>query len=90
MAVKILTDSVADLPQQFIREFDIKVVPILIRWGEYTYRDGVDLTAKQFYECLKHSKVPPATSLPSPKTFADAYDELVNEASGIVASMVSS
>ena len=90
MTVKILTDSVADLPQPLVRELDIKVVPLLIRWGEDTYRDGVDLTAEQFYERLKHSKVPPATSLPSPKTFADAYDELAKEANGIVAIMVSS
>lgn len=90
MAVKILTDSVADLPQQLIKELDIKVVPIIIRWGEETYRDSIDLTADQFYERLKHSKTLPATSLPSPKTFAEAYDDLVNGANGIAAIMVSS
>jgi DegV family protein with EDD domain len=90
MTVKILTDSVADLPQPLVRELDIKVVPILIRWGEDTFRDGVDLTAEQFYQRLKHSKVPPATSLPSLKTFADAYDEMAKEANGIAAIVVSS
>jgi DegV family protein with EDD domain len=90
MAVKILTDSVADLPQQLASNLGVTVVPLLIRWGEDLYRDGIDLTADQFYQRLRHSKVPPATSLPSPKTFAEAYDELGREASGIVAIMVSS
>ena len=61
MTVKILTDSVADIPRQLVKELDIEVIPLLIRWGEDTYRDGVDLTAEQFYQRLKHSKVPPAT-----------------------------
>jgi DegV family protein with EDD domain len=82
MTVKILTDSLADLPQPLVRELDIKVVPLLIRWGEDTYRDGVDLTAEQFYQRLKHSKIPPTTSLPPPKTFAEACDELSEGARG--------
>lgn len=90
MTVKILTDSVADIPRQLVKELDIKVIPLVIRWGEDTYRDGIDLTAEQFYQRLKHSKVPPATSLPSPRIFAEAYDEMAKEASGIVAIMVSS
>jgi DegV family protein with EDD domain len=90
MTVKILTDSIADLPLQVVKQLDITVIPILIRWGEDIYRDGIDLTAEQFYERLKRDRVPPATSLPSPRTFTEAYDELAGKASGIAAIMVSS
>ena len=90
MAIKILTDSISDLPPDVAKELDIKQIPILIRWGEDIFRDGIDMSAEQFYERLPHSKSPPATSLPSPKTFAEAFDELAEQASGIVAIMVSS
>jgi len=55
------------------------VIPILVRWGEEIYRDGVDLTSEQFYERLTRSKIPPVTSVPSPGTFAEVYDKLADE-----------
>ncbi len=42
MTVKIVTDSVADLPSQVVKELDITVISILVRWGEELYRDGID------------------------------------------------
>ena len=90
MTVKIVTDSVADLPSQVVNELGITVIPINIRFGEEVYRDGVDLTADEFYDKLKHSKIFPATSVPSPATFAQAYDKLAEETDEILAIMVSS
>jgi len=90
MAVKILTDSVADLPPDIVKELDITVVPIILRWGEEIFRDGVDITAEQFYERLRRSKIPPTTSLPSPGMFVEAYDKMADSADAIVAITVSS
>lgn len=90
MTVKIVTDSVADLPPQVINDLGITVVPILVRWGEEIYRDGVDLTADQFYEKLKRTKIPPVTSVPSPGIFAGVYDRLAEETDEIIAIILSS
>jgi DegV family protein with EDD domain len=90
MTVKIVTDSVADLPSQVVKELGITVISILVRWGEELYRDGIDLTAEQFYERLKRSRIPPSTSVPSPGTFAEAYDKLAEEANEILAIIVTS
>ncbi len=88
MTVKIVTDSVADLPPEVVREMGITVVPILVRFGEQVYRDGIDLTSEQFYEKLKHSSTLPVTSVPPPGAFAEAYDKLAeqtDEIPGLVA-----
>jgi DegV family protein with EDD domain len=90
MTVKIVTDSVADLPPEVVKELGITVVPILVRWGEELYRDGIDLTAEQFYERLRRSRIPPVTSVPSPGIFAEVYDRLAEEADGILAIILSS
>jgi DegV family protein with EDD domain len=90
MTVKIVTDSVADLPPQVARELGITVVPLVLRFGAETYRDGVDLTPDQFYEKLKTSKAFPATSVPPPQSYAEAYDRLAEEADSIVVVAVSS
>jgi DegV family protein with EDD domain len=90
MTVKIVTDSVADLPSQVAKELGITVIPMLVRWGEEIYRDGIDLTAEQFYEKLKRTKIPPVTSVPSPGTFSEVYDKLAEETDEILAIILSS
>ena len=90
MAVKVVTDSVADLPSQVVEELGITVVPLNVRFGEEVYRDGVDLTAEQFYNKLKQSEILPLTSVPSLATFAEAYDKLAEEADEILVITLSS
>jgi DegV family protein with EDD domain len=83
-SVAVVTDSVADLPPYVAEELRITVVPLVIRFGTDVYRDGLDLNAAQFYEKLKTSKILPVTSVPSPVTFADAYDRLAEATNEIV------
>lgn len=90
MAVKIVTDTIADLPAGIIAELGITVVPLLVRFGEQVYRDGIDLTSEQFYEKLKASRILPVTSVPSPGMFVEAYDRLAEETDEIIAIIVSS
>jgi DegV family protein with EDD domain len=82
--VAVVTDSVADLPPQVADEFGITVVPLVVRFGTDLYRDGLDLGPDQFYGRLKTSKALPATSVPPPAAFADAYDKLAEKTNEIV------
>ena len=61
MAVKIVTDSTADIPPQVANELGIGVIPLYVHFGGEVYRDGVDLSAAEFYQKLRSSK-----SLPLP------------------------
>jgi DegV family protein with EDD domain len=90
MTVKIVTDSVADLPPEVARELGITVIPLVLRFGAETYRDGVDLTPDQFYQKLQTSKAFPATSVPPPDAYVTAYDRLAEEADAIVVVTVTS
>ena len=84
MAVRIVTDSIADLPSRVVQELGITVVPLIIHFGSKAYRDGVDMSADQFYVQLQESKVFPTTSTPPPQAFADVYDSLAANAQEIV------
>jgi len=90
MSVRIVTDSVSDLPFEVAEELGITVIPLNVRFGTEVYRNGIDLTAEQFYEKLKYSKTLPVTSVPSPATFAEAYDKLAEETNEILAIILSS
>jgi len=84
MAVKIVTDSIADIPPQVAEELGISIVPLNVRFGAELYLDGVDLTADQFYDRLVHSNIMPVTSVPAPGSFAETYDRLAEETDEIL------
>ena len=75
MTVKVITDSTADLPLGLAEEMDIGVVPIYVRFGDATYRDGVDIHPGEFYRMLENSPLHPASSQPNPEDFESAYGE---------------
>ncbi len=90
MRVQIITDSTCDIPDGSIGDLGIRVVPIYLRFGEKTYRDGVDIRKDEFYSMLTSSPIYPATSQPNPEDFASVYKEYCGTADGIVSIHISS
>jgi DegV family protein with EDD domain len=88
--VKIITDSVTDIPPEILKELDISIIPVLVRFGEETFRDGIDIDNKQFYTRLSHNKVMPTTAVPSLDMFARTYAKLAEETNEILVIMLSS
>ena len=48
MAVQVITDSTSDMPEGLPEVLGIRIVPIYLRFGSETYRDGVDITRDEF------------------------------------------
>ena len=90
MTVKIVTDSTADIPPQVAKELGIWVVPLYVHFGSEVYRDGVDLSAVEFYQKLKASKSLPTTASVSPNEFAQVCDRLAEQTDEILAIVISS
>jgi DegV family protein with EDD domain len=84
MTVRVVTDSTCDIPPELIEELGIKVVPIYVMFGQESYRDRVDMGTDEFFDRLVHNHVHPTTSVPSPKDFADVYNELAEETDEII------
>jgi len=87
--VKIVTDSVSDLSPQTAKDLGITVIPLNVHFGAESYRDGVDLTADEFYRKLENSSTLPKTSAPSSGLFAEVFDRLAEESHEIVAVFLS-
>lgn len=84
MTVKIVTDSLSDIPSDVAQELDITIIPLNVLFGEGVYRDGVDLTTEQFYEKLTQSQELPTTQIDSLDVFVQAYDKLAEETQEIL------
>ena len=72
----IVLDSTADFPDAAQHHPNWRVVPLYVNFGTESFRDGVDLTAEQFYARLKSTQEMPTTSQPTPGDFEAAYGEL--------------
>jgi DegV family protein with EDD domain len=72
----IVLDSTADLPDAAERFPNWRVVPLYVRFGDESLRDGVDIDPSEFYERLRGSSVFPTTSQPTPGDFLACYGEL--------------
>lgn len=51
--IAILTDSCADVPQYYQEKYHIYTVPMMVTSNDRSYRDGVDIFAKDVYELQK-------------------------------------
>ena len=89
MTVKIITDSMADLPKDLAEKYDIRVIPVNVLFGMETFRDGVDLTTEQFYAKLVASKTLPTTAVPSPGVFIETYEDVAKNGDDILVLTIS-
>ena len=59
---RIMTDSSCDLPEEFVREYELRVLPLRVTLGEETYfNEPGAVDSHTFYEKLR-AGVPAKTS----------------------------
>ncbi len=77
MAIKLITDSVADIPQHLVEKYDIIVMPLTVNFEDGSYLDGIDLDGAAFFEKLKDAKTLPTTSQVTMIAFEEKFRSLL-------------
>jgi DegV family protein with EDD domain len=73
--VAVVTDSASDLPPDRAARAGIVVVPLIVRFGEESFRAGVDLSTEAFWERMLVSGAPfPTTAAAAPGDFQAAFE----------------
>jgi DegV family protein with EDD domain len=75
--IHLVTDSTSDIALADAEALGVHVVPLIVRFGDEQFRDGVDIDADQFYTKLEHTDIHPTTSQPSPDVFATLFKALL-------------
>ncbi|MGA8522221.1 MAG: DegV family protein [Candidatus Dormiibacterota bacterium] len=75
--IHLVTDSTSDISPSDAQALGVHIVPLIVRFGDEQYRDGVDIDADQFYAKLARTEVHPTTSQPSPDVFSTLYRTLL-------------
>jgi len=73
--IAIVTDSVADLPDSLIKEYNIKVVPLYISFGGNSYKENIEIGPDRIYKELQSGQSL-KTSTPTVNDFIKAYKDL--------------
>ncbi len=84
VAVRIVTDTTAVLPPEFIASHPIEVAPQVIIFGEESYLENVEISTEEFIARLKASPLLPKTAAPPPGEFVKAYERQLAEADTII------
>ena len=79
--VAVLTDSIASLPETFLKSLKITTVAYYIHRGEEVLRDLVTIQREEFLRWMMTAKFAPNTASPGPSDYFNAYQRLIGEGS---------
>ncbi len=76
MKFKIVADASCDIPEEFMKKYDITIIPIEVMFGEESYPEGLE--TREFYKKLQ-SGIIPKTAMPNAYKFENFYKDYVNK-----------
>jgi DegV family protein with EDD domain len=89
--VHIVTDSTAHFEDpSFPQQLGVTVLPLTIRFGPHSFKDGVDLSTDAFFEQMVASPYHPTYHAPSASTFRSVYGKILRETDQILSIHMSS
>jgi DegV family protein with EDD domain len=82
--IAVVTDSVATIPVDLVKRYNIYVAPVHIIWDKVDYRDSVNIKTNEFYKRLRNSKTLPTTSSAIQGEFLLIFEQLRDKVDSIV------
>lgn len=74
--IALVTDSIADIPAEYLLDNQIHVLPMTILMGDTSYIDKITLQTKQFFDLDKHTNGRATSSQPTLKTVENLFSFL--------------
>jgi DegV family protein with EDD domain len=72
--IAILVDSGSDVPKEYRDKYHMYVAPLTIIYKDAEYRDGIDIQPEEVF--ARFAEEIPSTSLPSPSTVAELFEQI--------------
>lgn len=86
----IITDSIADLPKQFMDDEHCVLLPLNLIIDSVVYMDKVTIQAKEFYAHLDDYHYNPSSSQANPKSIERAFNQVLQHYDEVIGIFVSS
>ncbi|APO46118.1 fatty acid-binding protein DegV [Paenibacillus xylanexedens] len=82
--VRIFADSISDVPQDWIDQYNIEIVPLYIVFQEKSYVDRLEINAKDMYNLVEIYDQLPKTAAPPPADFIQAFRPVIESGEDIL------
>jgi len=80
MAIKILTDTSCDLPDETLNKYNIEMIPLKVTFDhDQTFLDRFEISPAMFLKNMRGSKNLPKTSAPDPAAFVSCFEKGLKE-----------
>lgn len=89
MGIRIITDSASDITRAEMEQYRVELIPIPLLCGEKTYMDDKTMETDFFWKMLTDG-VNIKTSLPSPDSFLQVFEDAKAQGDEVVCILISS
>ena len=83
--IRLVTDTTAVLPSEFAAQHDLVVIPQIIRFGNDSYLEGVEMDEREFLNRLVTSPALPGTAAPPPGLFDETFRRAAEAGDTVIA-----
>jgi DegV family protein with EDD domain len=85
MAIRIVTDTSCDLPDEILIKHQIDMIPLKVTFADgETYLDRLELSPELFVQKMAASRHLPKTAAPDPTTFVEHFEQGLREAGDVL------
>ena len=78
----ITTDSNSDVPEEFLKENQIPVIPQYYMFGDTVYGDELKMEPKEFYETMRKGELPKSMAN-NPEVIRETFEAILKEGKDI-------
>lgn len=82
--IKIVCDSLSDIPKELVQKYEIQIVPLSVIFDGNEYIDGIDITKQEFYNMLRKNENLPKTSQVTYMAFKNIFEEYISQGKEIL------
>lgn len=90
MSIAIVTDSTAYLTNEERKRLNIHMIPLVVNLEDGSFEEEIEISASEFYEKVRHTKVFPKTTQPSVGRFVELFEKLAEDYDEVISIHLSS
>lgn len=79
MKIKLICDSLCDIPMELAEKHEIEIIPLTIIIEDNEFKDGIDMTNEEFYNTMRKIHTVPKTSQATYMQFKEVFDKYKDE-----------
>jgi CheY-like chemotaxis protein len=88
--IKVTTDSVADIPAEFLEQYDIAMIPHMVKTSHGLFKDGLEIETSGLISYMEGSDESVETLAPSVEEYSNFFSKQLDEANNVIHISISS